>query len=388
MRPRNWDQLVSGLATGLQALGTVKLPYGSVDPWPSIALQVLGAELLVLAALIAFWPRLPRSALAAAEVQGPWTGTSGDAASVARFAPPERGYPFIALAVLLIVIASPVVSLGGRSSLLLGLAIAGLTVCFLWLERLPLRPGLGVAALVGVALAGALPLAAVADRNEAWFDYRAFAESLGPDDPVRFDWTQSYGPIVWPRNGNEVLRVKSRDPLYWKTRDLDDFDGVAWDVRTDPTPAQHNGDQSWEADVPEDFRDRPAWTSTIEVSVRRMRTTTVVGAGTIIGIKDASRDVRPGLASGTWDAPGGLRRGDSYTAEVHAPDPEPAELAQASSVGSSAERSLRIPLLPGRKLPGGRLDERIRSGVAQFPPFGSIGSPSVDFPGTYMSEQY
>ena len=40
-------------------------------------------------------------------------------------------------------------------SLVLGCAIAALTVCFLWLERLPLRPGLGVAVLGGIALAGA-----------------------------------------------------------------------------------------------------------------------------------------------------------------------------------------------------------------------------------------
>ena len=43
---------------------------------------------------------------------------------------------------LLVLVASPVVSLGGTtSSLLLGLALAALTVVFLWLERLPLRPG-------------------------------------------------------------------------------------------------------------------------------------------------------------------------------------------------------------------------------------------------------
>ena len=39
---------------------------------------------------------------------------------------------------------------------------------------------------------------------------------LGPDDPVRFSWNQSYGPISWPRDGNEVMRVYSTEPLYWK----------------------------------------------------------------------------------------------------------------------------------------------------------------------------
>ena len=147
----------------------MRLPYASADPWPRIVLELLGAELLILAGLLTFWPRAaPRGR------------------SRACRSPPDRGYPFVALAVLLVVIASPVVSLGGTRSLVLGLTLAALTVCFLWLERLPLKPGLGVAALLALALAGALPLAAVADRGEPWFDYRSFAESLGPDDPVRF----------------------------------------------------------------------------------------------------------------------------------------------------------------------------------------------------------
>jgi transglutaminase-like putative cysteine protease len=369
LRPRNWDDFWSGITSGTQALGTVKIPYVSVDPWPAYALQLLGAELLVLAALMTFWPRVQ----AEPERRAP-------------LSPPERGYPFLALAVLLIVVASPVVSLGGKSSLLLGLAIAMMTVCFLWLERLPLQPGLGVAALAAIALAGALPIASVADRGEAWFDYRAFAEGLGPDDPVRFDWSQSYGPIDWPRDGNEVMRVKSAKPHYWKARDLDTFDGVSWDLRTDPTPAQRNGDQSWEADLPEDFRDRPAFSDRISVSVRRMRTSNVIGAGTIIKVEDGSRDVRPGIASGTWDSIGALRRGDSYTLDIYTPDPQPFELSRAATGDKQGELNLTIPLLPGRRL--SRVDPRVRQGTAHFPAYGAIIGPSVDFPGMVLPERY
>ena len=59
LRPRHWDELVVGLVDGLQALGTVKLPYVSADPWPRIVLELLGAELLILAGLMTFWPRVP-----------------------------------------------------------------------------------------------------------------------------------------------------------------------------------------------------------------------------------------------------------------------------------------------------------------------------------------
>ena len=263
LRPRNWDDFWSGIATGTQALGTVKLPYVGVDPWPAYALQLLGAELLVLAALMTFWPR----AQAEPERRVP-------------LSPPDRGYPFLALAVLLIVVASPVVSLGGKSSLLLGLAIAMMTVCFLWLERLPLRPGLGVAALAAIALAGALPIASVADRGEAWFDYRAFAEGLGPDDPVRFDWSQSYGPIDWPRDGNEVLRVKSREPHYWKAANLETFDGTGF---TDAGPLDRGGDD-FTNDVREDWRNQHGQEDQVTVTVRRMRSLDVIAPGSIIDV--------------------------------------------------------------------------------------------------------
>ena len=147
--------------------------------------------------------------------------------------------------------------------------LAGLTVCFLWLERLPFRPGLGVAGLLALALIGALPIAALADRGEPWFDYRSFAESLGPDDPIRFSWEQSYGPISWPRDGNEVMRVVSASPLYWKARNLDVFDGQSWTTRTEPI--DDFGDGPFDADVPADWEENRAFTETIDVSVRRMR---------------------------------------------------------------------------------------------------------------------
>ena len=218
LKPRRWGELAEGVAAGAQSLGTVRMPYEGVDPWPRAALELAGSLLLTGAALLACWPRGSRSR------------------------PPNpqatRGYPFMALIVLLVLVVSPVVSLGGTRPLLLGAAIAALTVCFLWLERLPLRPGIGVAALLGVALAGALPLAAVVDRGEPWFDYKAFAEGLGPDDPVRFSWDQSYGPITWPRDGNEVMRVRSDEPHYWKLANLTQFDGTRW---REATPGERPG---------------------------------------------------------------------------------------------------------------------------------------------------
>ena len=119
-------------------------------------------------------------------------------------------------------------SLGGAQPVALGVVLTALTVAFLWLERLPLRPGLGIAAMLALAVAGALPLASAADGEDPWFDYKSFAEGFGPDEPLAFDWDHSYGPSTWPREGAEVLRVATTRPSYWKMRNLDDFDGEQW----------------------------------------------------------------------------------------------------------------------------------------------------------------
>ena len=134
----------------------------------------------------------------------------------------SRGYPFLALAALLVLVASPVVSLGGTRPLLLGIALAALTVCFLWLERLPLRPGLGRRRRwSGSRSPARCRSRAAADRGEPWFDYqrvrrgararRPGALRLGP---------RRYGPISWPRDGRRgAARSRRREPQYWKARE-------------------------------------------------------------------------------------------------------------------------------------------------------------------------
>ena len=358
LRPRRLDELGSGLVSGSQALSTVRLPYEGVDPWPALVLQLLGSSLVMISGLLALWPRA--------------NGT--------------RGYPFLSLAALLVLTASPVVSMGGTRPLLLGTALTVLTVCFLWLERLPLRPGLGVAALIGVALAGALPLASAADRGEPWFDYQAFAEGLGPKDPVRFDWGHGdYGPMTWGRTGAEVVRVKAQRPAYWKVQTLDTFDGSGWDVgrfdraSEDPT-----------LDLPADWRDQTKFEDRIQVSVQRMRGTDVVGAGTTIAIEDESRRIEPGISPGQWQSVGDLRTGDSYAARVYVPKPTTDELAavEPSPVTEHMEdldvrmhiRDLapaEVDALPD-DVPRTPLDQRLPAYVnVEFPPFGREGAKPV-----------
>jgi transglutaminase-like putative cysteine protease len=361
LRPRRLDELGSGLVSGSQALSTVRLPYEGADPWPSLVLQLLGSGLVMIAGLLALWPR--------------GNGT--------------RGYPFLSLAALLVLTASPVVSMGGTRPLLLGAVLTVLTVCFLWLERLPLRPGLGVAALIGLALAGALPLASAADRGEPWFDYQAFAEGLGPKDPVRFDWGHGdYGPITWGRSGAEVVRVKARRPSYWKVRTLDEFDGEGWS-----TGALDRASEDPTLDLPADWRDQERFQDRIQVSVQRLRGTDVVGAGTTVAIEDESRRIEPGVAPGEWRSVGELRTGDSYAARVYVPKPTTDQLAgvQPSPITEHAEDlEVRVRL---RELTPAELDalpddvptspldgQPPRNAEIDFPPFGLDGGvPTADY---------
>jgi TgpA N-terminal domain len=172
---------------------------------------------------------------------------------------------------------------------------------------------------------------------------------------VQFSWAQTYGPMTWPRDGNEVMRITSDRPLYWKARDLDVFDGTAWQARTTPTPAAHLGTATWRADLPAGWAAQQAWTSTISVDIRRMKGTAVVGAGTIVQVRNPSRGVQPGLTAGTWDSVGSLHRGDSYTLKVHAPRPGP-ELLQSATTGVAVpdpdELQVTVLFKPGRFAPG------------------------------------
>ena len=45
------------------------------------------------------------------------------------------------------------------------------------------------------------------DREQAWWNYRAFADGWGTKHTVSYHWNHGYGPIDWPREGIELFRV-------------------------------------------------------------------------------------------------------------------------------------------------------------------------------------
>ena len=258
----------------------------------------------------------------------------------------------------------------GRS--LLGAALAALTVCFLWLERLPLRPGLGVAALLGVALAGALPLAAVADRGEPWFDYQAFAEGLGPDDPVRFDWARLRADRLAARRRRGAAH-QGAAPAYWKVARPRRVRRrrAGRRARSTARGRRRRGRAARRlAQRAELARDR------IEVSVRRLRTAR----------RDRRRhDARrrrtrrgrwsSGVEPGRWRRDTELRRGDSYTAAGLRPasDAPPSSPGATDRAPRPARRRprLTVPFLPRpRPTPRARRRRAARCARSTSAPFG------------------
>ena len=105
LKPRRLDELGAGLSHGAESLASVQMPYRGADPWPSLTLQLLGALLCVLAALLAFWPRgngvprlpVPRARAAARPRRRAGRLDRRDAAGRAR-ARPDRADRLLPLA--------------------------------------------------------------------------------------------------------------------------------------------------------------------------------------------------------------------------------------------------------------------------------------------------
>jgi len=362
LAPRGWDELAPGVVRGAETLAAVTLPYAGAEPWPPLALELGGAALCALAGLLALWPR-PGAA---------------------------PGLPFLSLGVLLVLVVTPTVALGTAHEVAVGVLLAALAVLFLWLERLPLRPGAGVALLAGIALAGALPLGSVADRDDPWWDYRAFAADLGSVASLRFTWDQEYAALTWPREGREILRVRSRAPHYWKAANLEDFDGLRWAQRGVP----HPGGFDPSADLPADWASRGEWNGEAQVAVRGLRDTAFVGPATSLEVAEAPTRVLASFSPGRLTAARELRPGDSYRIRFHAPRPSPGRLATASS-GQGGEQAdalvLTVPIPPRRAAaptppPAGALRRRARrvdrpatSAEVAFAPFAHRRPPAARY---------
>jgi transglutaminase-like putative cysteine protease len=345
LRPDGWSELSGGISRGIQALPGVRVPYRGLDQWTRTVIALGGTVLVVVAALLAFWPRRGR-----------------------------MGFPLAALIALIALYAVPMVALDFQHEFLRGALLALLVVAFLRLEKLrkadmPAAVGLAVLALLlGLIVAPAL------DASDPWWDYETWALEAAGSKSATFQWNHDYGPLNWPRDGRELLRIKARNASYWKAQSLDLFDGHAW--RANPI-AQTEAPGFQLGDLPQSAR----WRQEIKVNVRNLRTTTFITAGFTVGQPTGLKGVSsyPTGVAAILASTRSLRRGDTYTLKVYNPNPNGRQLGATPARYEpwlAAYRDIRVPDGRGREVRDpttGRL-EHVPLDVV-FPEFGDKSAP-------------
>ena len=290
--PGNWDELADGIDRGLTGLAAAEWPYSGSEPWTRLALLMAIPPVLSLAASLSFGP-------------GRRMRPAGLVLLVALYGTAVTEHQF-----------------GGE--LARGVALLLLVAAWLWLPRasqLGTRGASVAAATVAVACIAALPAAARYDDRRAWVDYESWNPFVaGAAD--RFDWSHSYGPIDWPREGNTLLTVRSDSRHYWKVETLDRFDGFAW--------GRWGYGRGNSPLLPIPYR--LEWEETFEVTIRGLETDLFPIAGTAVEIKGADPVVVPS-EDGTVEAVGeSLEEGDSYEVTAYVPNPTPEQMRAAPSL--------------------------------------------------------
>jgi transglutaminase-like putative cysteine protease len=317
LRPERWDSLLGRIGRGVEALPGVNVPYRGVDEATMLALGVGGTVLAVAAAVLAFWPR------------------SGG----------RTGFRPLALLLLVTLYAVPAVVLDFEGEFIRGALLALLVLAFLRLERLPVGDVKAAGIAAAVAAIAALAAAPVLDGREPWWDYEAWAVDTATAREVGFSWEHDYSPLDWPRDGREMLRVKARQPAYWKAQDLDLFDGNTW--RVDPRVRS----EAVTAQLPSNPVSRRTWFQEIEVTLRNLRSSTFITAGIATAVRGPASYP---LGGGVFAAPDGLGKGDTYTADVYTPRPTERQLRTAPADYEDAMRrylSVIIPPTPSTDFP-------------------------------------
>jgi len=343
---RNWGELVSGMSQGISSTPAITVPYRGVDDWVRIAILSGGTALLALASLLAFWPR--------------------------RATTP--GYPLAAAVALGTLYAVPIIEHGPDSPYLDGLMFCILLAGFLWLERVRSdQIAVAVTCVVATAIFGAI-VAPRLDSTRPWFNYEAFAEKLEPKKAEAFSWNHSYGPLTWPRDGREMLRIKAKTPAYWKATNLDTFDGVRW-IEGPPS-----------RDSIAEPRLNRSWLQTIQVVDRGLRSTQFVGAGVVQDILPGASRLALPQSDGTFvTSSKPLRPGDSYQALVYVPRPSQRQLERAGTDYPGFTQDfleLRVPLANGSpeivdQATGRSLGRNV---PLRFPAYGTDGGAVVVWP--------
>jgi len=337
--------IADGIGLGLTALPRVIVPYDGVNDWARTVILLGGGMLLLDAGvLLAFVPQ-----------------ALGDARRAAA------ALPLIALAVVPSALEAP------RAAYLQGLLLFVLVAAFVWGERLSRRellPALAVAGLAGTAGVLAAP---GLDIHHPLLNYQSIANSLSPSGIETFQWYQGYGPYNWPTDGQQVLDVKASHAEFWKTENLDDFDGRGWVESQQTVGVAGSGPPA--APSPS-LRAAATWTQTLRVTIGTMFTSDIVASGTAQAPQDVPGGVTPGPSPGTWIANRQLGPGDAYVVKVYSPDPSAGELESAGTSYAADlgyYREIFLPVSGPHQVPG----------TIAFPAFGTASASGAG--GAYVA---
>jgi hypothetical protein len=248
--------------------------------------------------------------------------------------------------------------------LLHGLFLLALVAAWLWLPGLGGRQAMAAATLVAAAGLLALPVASRLDGGRPWLDYRSWdwtgsASAAGES----FDWNHTYGPLDWTRTGQTLLEVTSDTPYYWRTAELDRFDGYRWLETTASRNAavELPHDHSGSPFSPRTVRLNPNWIHTLGFTVRDLNSQLVVAAGTPLGVKGLTDVawIQGGLALPS-DNP--LSEGDSYAIRSYVPTPSAEQMRRAPRAYPGALAPYTVVVLPSSRT---------------YPPGPSVANPSL-----------
>jgi transglutaminase-like putative cysteine protease len=335
--PDAWGDLAAGINQGIAALPQTTVPYQGVDEWVRTTILAGAGGLLLLAAGFAFWPRT----------------------AAAR--------PTAAAVALGVIYGVPAVERNFAHPFLSGAVFALLLTAFLWGERLKREQAWITGALALVALSAGLIAAPRLDGARPLLDPQHLADPLAAKGDV-FTWTHQYGPLDWPRDGREVLRVKAQTATYWKATNLVQFDGIRW--REAATINPKAPDTEFAAGYPQ-------WKQTIRVVVRALRSVQFITAGSAIDIGHTHKLYVPESPGTFVTGRTPLKPGDSYTALVYTPRPSQAQMSAAGTNYASDytgdDLSMALPAsVGGPRVENpftGKVSDRYATDII-FPPYG------------------
>jgi transglutaminase-like putative cysteine protease/uncharacterized protein (DUF58 family) len=249
----------------------------------------------------------------------------------------RRWSALVASAPLLLAAAVPSAIYRPHSELLIGALLLALVALLTAPMPRRLWRAPATVVLLAVSVLVALALTPTLDPGNPLVNFTTLASHVDGQTAgaETFDWAQDYGPVPYPQTGATVLTVQARIPSFWKTEDLDSFEGFGWVqvpiVGQNPT-----------AGISRSSLKR--YTQELTVTVGGMSTSDVVAAGI------AARPSLPGAVSigdpGSWTLLSPLEPGDQYHVQVYTPEPSAAEMAHAGTKYPRVIQEFAAPPLP------------------------------------------